>query len=114
MKPDRWPAGDPKGEKFYDIDGCPSKTEILKENGPFLELSTAKRPEFELFDITKDPYAMKNLADNPEYKTTLTELTKQLHDQLKKDGDPRFHGYGDIFESYPRVSKDETIHGWFS
>jgi N-sulfoglucosamine sulfohydrolase len=113
IKPDRWPAGDPKGEKFYDIDGCPSKTEILKENGPFLELSTAKRPEFELFDIFKDPYAMKNLAENPEYKTALNELTQQLHEQLKKDGDPRFHGYGDIFESYPRVSKMRPFMGGF-
>ncbi|MCM8536185.1 MAG: sulfatase [Lentisphaeraceae bacterium] len=113
MKADRWPAGDPKGEKFYDIDGCPSKTEILKENGPFLALSTAKRPEFELFDISKDPFCMKNLADNPEYKTTMEDLAKQLHKQLKEDGDPRFNGFGDIFESYPRISKMRPFMGGF-
>ena len=114
MKPDRWPAGDPKGDKYYDIDGCPSKTEIMKMGGNFLDLSVAKRPEFELFDLEKDPYSMNNVADNPEYENIKKELIQKLHAQLKKDGDPRFNGFGDIFESYPRVSKMRPFMGGFA
>ena len=114
IKPDRWPAGDPKGEKYYDIDGCPSKSEIMKQGGMFLDLSVAKRPEFELFDIIKDPYAMENLAQKAEYAEVVKELLAKLHKQLKEDGDPRFNGSGDIFESYPRVSKMRPFMGGFS
>jgi len=114
MKPDRWPAGDPKGDKYYDIDGCPSKNEVMKAGGKILELSVGKRPEFELFDLKKDPYSMKNVAGNPEYENVKKELVEKLHKQLKEDGDPRFNGFGDIFESYPRNSKMRPFMGGFS
>ena len=114
IKPDRWPAGDPKGEKYYDIDGSPAKTEIMKEGGELLDHSVAKRPEFELFDVTKDKFAMNNLANNSEYKEVLEELKARLHKQLKEDGDPRFNGFGDIFESYPRISKMRPFMGGYS
>ena len=114
IKSESWPAGDPKGDKYYDIDASPSKTEILKENGAFLDLSTAIRPEFELFDIKKDPYNINNLASNPDYQTIFHDLSKKLHEQLKKDGDPRFNGYGDIFENYPRVSNMRSFMGGFN
>ena len=114
LKPDRWPAGDPKGEKYYDIDACPSKTEVMKAGGKILDLSVAKRPEFELFDLQKDIYTMNNVAENPEYENIKKELTEKLHQQLKKDGDPRFNGFGDIFESYPRNSKMRPFMGGFS
>ena len=114
LKPDRWPAGDPKGRKYYDIDACPSKTEIMKIGGEVLNLSVGKRPEFELFDLKKDPYSMNNVADNPEYENIKKELRQKLHEQLKKDRDPRFNGFGNIFESYPRVSKMRPFMGGFS
>ena len=114
IKPDRWPAGDPKGEKYYDIDGSPSKNEVMKAGGNMLELSVGKRAEFELFDLEKDPYSMNNVAGNPEYENIKKELIEKLHSQLKKDGDPRFNGFGDIFESYPRVSSMRPFMGGFS
>ena len=71
------------------------------------------RQEFELFDIKKDPYNIINLASNPDYQTILHELAKKLHERLKKDGDPHFNGYDDIFESYPRVSNIRSFMGGF-
>ena len=109
MKPNRWPAGD----QFHDIDSAPAKDVILKLP-EFKKMSVGKRPEFELFDVEKDPYTMKNLADSEEYKEIKAKLLKQLHDQLKKDGDPRMFGKGDIFESYPRVSHMRPFLGGFS
>ena len=45
------------------------------------------------------------MSRNPEYTELKKELLARLHVQLIHDGDPRLLGYGDIFESYPRMSK---------
>ncbi|MGC6431333.1 MAG: sulfatase [Jejuia sp.] len=43
-----------------------------------------KRPEFELFDLSKDPNESNSLADNPKFKSVLETLKKNLkHFQLK-------------------------------
>jgi arylsulfatase A-like enzyme len=39
-------------------------------------------PEWELFDLEKDPYEMKNVYEDPEYAETVKNLTKEL-DQLQ-------------------------------
>ena len=111
FKSGRWPAGDPQG--YHDIDNCPAKTEVLKIKS-FAELSVGKRPELELYDIGKDPHCMKNLAETPEYEGKCEELLNQLNARLKKDGDPRLNGYGDIFESYPRISHMRPQLGGFA
>jgi hypothetical protein len=46
-----------------------------------------KRPEYELFDLTKDPYELKNLVDNPEYSAVYKTMTAQLHSFLNAHGD---------------------------
>lgn len=45
------------------------------------------RPAIELYDVEKDPYCMKNLADDPNYKTKINELDKQLKGWMKYCGD---------------------------
>ena len=50
---------------------------------PFFENAFGKRPEFELFDVIKDPGCMTNLVDHPDYKTVKDELNTQLFDYLK-------------------------------
>jgi uncharacterized sulfatase len=67
-------------------------------------LAVAKRPAEELFDIQKDPACLKNLVDDPAFAKTKKELAQQMTDYLKKTGDPRVTGDGEIWESYPRYS----------
>jgi N-sulfoglucosamine sulfohydrolase len=45
------------------------------------------RPEFELYDLEKDPYETKNLAGNPEYKPVAERLNRALRDWMKETGD---------------------------
>ena len=50
------------------------------------------RPEFELYDLEKDPYETKNLADNPEYSSVRKKLSRDLGDWMDDEndlGDPR-------------------------
>ncbi len=131
FKPERWPAG--PAQKFdrakydadgmlatsrlggahggyHDIDACPSLTYLIKnredaEVGRFLELAVGKRPAEELFDIRADPGCLRNLAKDPNFADVRAKLTKRLEDYLSKTGDARMTEDGDIWETYPRVSK---------
>lgn len=119
MKPDRWPAGNPTGsgepEGYHDIDACPSKTFLIdhqREYPKLASLSLDKRPKEELFDIKKDPACTENLAEHPDFLDIKLELKKTLHATLATQGDPRMHGNGDIFESYPRYSHMRDFPGF--
>jgi arylsulfatase A-like enzyme len=114
--PDRWPCGDPKlGLK--DTDHSPTKSLIdkLGEADRFWQMSFGKRPEVELFDLTKDPDCIHNLADEEAHKGKATAMRKKLFDELKKQGDPRVLGNGDVFDNYdaPKAgkSKDKDAKG---
>ena len=69
------------------------------------------RPEFELYDMISDPWALVNLAGEPEYREVFDSLFKSLADQLTKNGDPRMVGQGDIWESYPRFMSIKDFGG---
>ncbi|MCO6046774.1 sulfatase [Aeoliella sp. ICT_H6.2] len=45
-------------------------------------------PEFELYDLSSDPYELRNLADDPEYAEVLAELKDQLADWRERSQDP--------------------------
>ena len=47
-----------------------------------------QRPEFELFDLENDPFEGRNLADDPQYASTLEKLKKQLQAFQKTTNDP--------------------------
>lgn len=134
LKPERWPAGAPQrlrpGTKdklfplygideegkhqsewaFTDIDASPTKAYIIENHadpyvGKYFQQAVAHRPEFELFDVKKDPYCLDNLAGNPEYKEVEEEMKQVLFEELKNSMDPRFVGPDrEIFDSYPRFS----------
>ena len=100
FKPERWPCGNPE-TKYRDTDSSPTKTFTLKKKDSILyEKCYAKRPPEELYDIKADPDCMNNLALNPEYAEQMQSMKTELFTQLKIQGDPRMHGYGDIFDSY--------------
>lgn len=42
------------------------------------------RPEYELYDITKDPFELDNLADKIEYKQKKAELIRELESWMKQ------------------------------
>ena len=45
------------------------------------------RPEYELYQIERDPFELKNEINNPEYGDVIEELKKQLHTKLAELGD---------------------------
>ena len=62
--PDRWPCGNPElGLK--DTDASPSKTLMTErgESDPFWQHAYGKRPAEQLFDLSRDPDCVTNLAD---------------------------------------------------
>ncbi|MGF1581313.1 MAG: sulfatase [Gemmataceae bacterium] len=112
FKPNRWPAGDPRGVGrapfgYYDIDGSPSKTFLVqnkKKYRKYFDLAVAKRPEHELFDLETDPGNLKNLATKTKYEQVFRELRTELERYLQQTRDPRVLGKGDVWESYRRYS----------
>ena len=100
-----WPAGNPE-IGYLDIDGSPTKTEILRqfrsgENDFYWKLSMGKRDSNEeFFNITKDAECMTNLAKNPEHTALKQKMKTRMETMLKKQQDPRMFGNGDIFNSY--------------
>ena len=121
FKPERWPAGAP--QKFiedgtlgpmhggyHDIDAAPSLTYLIENRedpivSRYFHLSVDLRPPEELYDITEDPACLNNLAVAPGYQELKQDLRKILLDYLTRTKDPRVLGKGDIFETYPRVSR---------
>jgi len=131
MEPERWPAGAPQrlipdstegavypmygidengihhsDRAFTDIDACPSKSFIVENHEKyykFFEMAVAKRPEYELFDIEKDPYCRDNLADKSEFTEITSGMKQLLKERLAATNDPRVTGPDkDIFDSYKR------------
>jgi N-sulfoglucosamine sulfohydrolase len=46
------------------------------------------RPEWELYDVEKDPHELKNLAEDPAHAKTLEDLRARLMKRLRQTGDP--------------------------
>ncbi len=101
-EPDRWPAGTNKigythypNQWFADCDGGPTKDYIVENQGldaahqRSYELCFAKRPAEELYDLSKDPDQVDNVATDPAYADVLARLRAKLQDRLSQLNDPR-------------------------
>ncbi|MGJ8643915.1 MAG: sulfatase family protein [Luteolibacter sp.] len=111
---DRWPGGNQETD-YRDTDDSPTKTAVLETiNSPeqkrFFDMSFGKLPAEQLFDLSKDPDCVVNLASDPEKATVMKQLHEQLFDGLKAQDDPRMFGQGHLFDEYPNDSKN---HGLF-
>lgn len=42
-------------------------------------------PEFELYDLKKDPHEWNNLSENPQYGHIIARLKKELHEWQVED-----------------------------
>ena len=51
------------------------------------------RPRYELYDLQKDPHEIANLAEDPGYKTVLSDLMGRLKEYQKNTRDPWFSKY---------------------
>jgi len=122
FKPERWPAGTPKGYAhpieidvarprgthfgYADTDASPTKSYMLKHSDDpevkrLFDLAFVKRPAEELYDLAKDPDQLNNVADKSEYIEIKTKLANSLMAELKSTNDPRVLGKGDLFDQYP-------------
>ena len=104
FKPDRWPAGDPEG--YGDIDDGPTKRYMManresKRASHLFRLAFDKRPTEELYDLSKDPAQMQNVANLSEYADALRTMRAELNRWMTRIQDPRATEQGDAFDRYP-------------
>ncbi len=114
MRPDRWPAGDPEvwysvGD-FGDVDGSWAKQHILENRAdpeiqPFFELNFDKRPEEELYDLSKDPAQLNNVAADPTYEEQRSKLRSRVETWMRETDDPRVDPTYDEWDEYPYHTK---------
>ena len=121
LRPNLWPNGDPDPqhnwnlEPFGDVDGGPERRTakyltMALRNGPqhrLWELSFARRPAEELYDLERDPFQTDDVAEKPAYAEIRQELRGRLEASLKNTGDPRFIGRPEVFDQAPY----HTSHG---
>ena len=119
--PERWPAGAPQKfdntgsigpmhEGYHDIDAAPSLSYLIDHRDAptvkhYFHLAVDLRPAEELYNIKSDPGCLNNLATAPGFQMLKAELATKLREYLVATADPRVMGNGDIFETYPRVSR---------
>ncbi|MCX7885816.1 MAG: sulfatase [Verrucomicrobiae bacterium] len=114
IHPERWPAGDPQyywavGE-FGDVDNTPTKYLLMKgehdpQLAPYFQLVFGKRPAEELYDLTKDPAQIHNVANNPAYAETLKQLRQRVTAWMQSTDDPRAKGDTDFWDRAPYYAK---------
>ncbi len=54
-----------------------------------------------MYDIENDPQCLKNLAFDECYSSLKETLKEKMIGDLKRQGDPRVLGNGDVFDQYP-------------
>ena len=108
----RWPNGTPNWQRaaikdswYGDTDNGPTKSYLIdkKDDSPeyqrFYDLSFAKRPADELFDLKTDPDQLNNIAaKKPEL---LKKYQALLATELSKSRDPRNGGPAFDFDAQP-------------
>ena len=111
-KPERWPAGNPDREfcaryiPFGEVDSSPTKSLLMDNKDKagfeqFYNLAFAKRPAEELYDLTKDPEQIINLAGKRNYIQIQKKLAAELQEHLVRTKDPRALGLDAPWDHYP-------------
>jgi N-sulfoglucosamine sulfohydrolase len=104
-EPDRWPACNPE-TGYLNCDGGATKTMLLNNRRKgidkyYWQLSFGKRPNEEMYDLTKDPDCVHNLAQRPTYQSIKKDMQKEMEAKLLAQGDLRMQGFGHLYEQYP-------------
>ncbi|MGK7393028.1 MAG: sulfatase family protein [Candidatus Cyclobacteriaceae bacterium M3_2C_046] len=108
-EPDRWPAGNPE-TGYLNTDGGATKTYILNarrsgRDSSYWQLNFGKRMGEELYQVSRDPDCVENLALHPEFQDIKKQLEEQMIGLLKEQGDPRMFGKGAVFDEYAYANK---------
>jgi uncharacterized sulfatase len=128
FKPDRLPMGvvyDPAADvkellenhylAYPDMDGSPTKVFLMthqESHAKYFHYAFAPRPEFELYDLKRDPDQVENVASHAEYAKVLEALSARLMKTLRETGDPRVAGDGKTFDEKPYVDPDYAPKPW--
>ena len=75
------------------------------ENGCLAEIESrfgTASPEYELFDLEKDPGELKNLAGDPDNGEAFSEMKQRLQKHLEETDDPILQGYVAHREGFER------------
>jgi arylsulfatase A-like enzyme len=111
-EPDRWPAGNPE-TGYTNVDDSPTKRFLLSGFDEYYRLSFGKRPAEELYQVSKDPECMKNLATSLEYAAVKRDLQARMEHLLKEEGDPRLNGNAAFFDTIEYVGpKKHSYDNW--
>ncbi|MCP4941006.1 MAG: sulfatase [Planctomycetaceae bacterium] len=111
-EPSRWPSGSPDASvcaraiPYGEIDTSPTKTLMMKATTneqlqQLQQLAFGLRPAEELYDLTSDPWQLKNVAGDPKYSADLDRLRTRLTRRLKQTNDPRQTGGAVLWDYYP-------------
>lgn len=119
FKPNRMPMGDVfKSEAtaeqllqdhylaYPDMDASPTKVFLMTNRDAYpkhFDIAFSARPEFELYDLKRDPDQVDNIAADPNYADVLRKLTDRMMSELRETGDPRVIGDGSTFDRKPFV-----------
>lgn len=129
FRPERYPLGEPFGLQegktpdpavvasntraiHPDDDAGPTKAWLVGHYSDpqwkkFYEQTYNKRPREELYDLTKDPFEMHNVAGEQVYEKVRKDLESQLLAELKRTGDPRLIDEGAYYENPPLAGPAE-------
>jgi len=99
FEPTRWPCGNPS-TGFLDTDASPTMQAIMDagESADVWKWAVGKRPLAELYDVSKDPECINNLALNPEHTERMKAMKQELFERLEQQGDLRMLGKGEWYE----------------
>jgi uncharacterized sulfatase len=91
---------------FADMDASPTKAWLIQHKDDsqwkwHYDFAFGKRPAEELYDISKDPDQVNNVAADPAYAKQRQELSQRLMKLLTDAGDQRVTGDGQTFDRPP-------------
>ena len=78
---------------------------------PYFKRAFDKRPEYELFNVKKDPYQFVNLANDKAYAKILKKMKQKMDRWMKETEDPRAISDTDIWDTYPYYGKGGVADG---
>lgn len=128
--PDRMPMGDYKEltdsntpsqdalenntyAAFPDMDASPAKAWLIEHRNDsqykwHFDYAFAKRPQEELYDLSKDPAQIVNVAAESSYADIKNQMAAELMAKLKAAGDPRVTADPVPFEHAPFTQDTKT------